>query len=74
MQGNSKHWIQNVRFYDNRWSGTRTINGDAYYASNYVRDWSVNNDVIPVATHFNVPHDGTHFNEDPTLTSVTLGN
>ena len=74
LQGNSKHWIQNVRFYDNKWSGTKTTGGDAYYASNYVRDWSINSDVIPIATHFNVPHDSTHFNEDPTISNVTLGN
>ncbi len=72
--GNAKNWIQNLRFNNNRWTGTRTTDGTAYWAGNYVRDWSVVNDSIPVANHFRVPHDSTHFNEDPIITNVTLGN
>lgn len=71
--GNEKNWIQDLRFYNNQWTGTRTTDGTAYWAGNYVRDWSVVNDSIPIANHFRVPHDANHFNEDPTIQNVIFG-
>ncbi|HMS23807.1 MAG TPA: glycosyl hydrolase family 28-related protein [Candidatus Saccharibacteria bacterium] len=72
--GNQKNWIQNLRFYNNQWAGTRTTNGTGYWAGNYVRDWSVINESMPIATHFRVTKDATHFNEDPYTQNVTFGN
>ncbi len=71
--GNEKNWIQDLRFYNNRWTGTPTTDGTAYWAGNYVRDWSVVNESLPIATHFRVTHDATHFNEDPTIYNVVFG-
>ena len=72
--GNMKNWIQNLRFYNNRWTGTRTTNGAAYWAGNYVKDWSVKDEYIPIATHFRIPRDETHLVEDPEIQNVIFGN
>lgn len=71
--GNEKNWIKNLQFRNNKWTGARTTNGTAYWAGNYVKDWAVINESIPIATHFRVTKDATHFNEDPVTQNVTFG-
>ncbi len=71
--GSKNQPIQNLNFSNNKWSGTRTSTGQAYWAGNYVKSWSVINESIPVANRFRVTHDATHFNSDPITKNVKFG-
>ena len=49
MAGYNDYPIEGLRFAGNKWSGTPTSTGDAYFALDFVDNWSIDNDWIPVA-------------------------
>lgn len=54
MAGYNGYPIKELRFSGNRWFGTPTSTGDAYFALDFVDNWSVTNETILVANQMNV--------------------
>jgi hypothetical protein len=66
MAGYNNSLLSDIKFSGNRWLGTETKDGTAYFALDYIVNWSVKNDYIPVATQMVVVNNS----QQPTLENV----
>lgn len=66
MAGSERLPINNVQFINNTWFGTNTTADTAYWAANFVKNWSVSGDKIYNAKKMNVSSNS----DIPKITSV----
>ncbi len=70
MAGYSGYPVKDLRFSGNRWYGRPTTTGDAYFALDFVDNWSVSNETILVANQMKVANQS----QQPQMSRVRFAN
>lgn len=70
MAGYNGYPVKDLRFSGNRWNGTPTTTGDAYFALDFVNNWSVTNETILVANQMKVANQS----QPPQMSRVQFAN